>query len=281
MDVRPVTRLSRDAAGYCRERVVRTCRSPYLGRASSGWLHDRRLRSIAHRRPKVEPRWTRMGPGAYPVPQALRDLGDDLSDSATREMWWNLRRGDDLRRRLRRCHLPDGLRRAAGPARCGRIRHRRRTEGNLHPRRAERVGTGLAVQLCTGGWPLRSTSRACRISATCGTYWHRLPEAREHGQREGAAGPRCDPEPCLTCGRRVPLRLQAAIDGTDRPEAAVLRISAIAGPAAIPAPVDHLVPRCSHPIAGARERFHGPGWSPWSPWSPTVRCGARSRRTAR
>ena len=34
-------------------------------------------------------------------------------------------------------------------------------------------------------------------------------------------------------------------------------------------------------LAVGRERFHGPGWSPWSPWSPTVRCGARSRRTAR
>ena len=32
--------------------------------------------------------WTRMGPGAYPVPQALRDLGDDPSDlELFREMW--------------------------------------------------------------------------------------------------------------------------------------------------------------------------------------------------
>ena len=32
--------------------------------------------------------WTRMGPGAYPVPQALRDLGDDPSDlELFRAMW--------------------------------------------------------------------------------------------------------------------------------------------------------------------------------------------------
>ena len=32
--------------------------------------------------------WTRMGPGAYPVPQALRDLGNDPSDlELFREMW--------------------------------------------------------------------------------------------------------------------------------------------------------------------------------------------------
>jgi len=32
--------------------------------------------------------WTRMGPGAYPVPQALRDLDDDPSDlELFREMW--------------------------------------------------------------------------------------------------------------------------------------------------------------------------------------------------
>lgn len=35
--------------------------------------------------------WTRMGPGAYPVPQALRDLGDDPADRERfRELWAEL-----------------------------------------------------------------------------------------------------------------------------------------------------------------------------------------------
>ena len=38
--------------------------------------------------PRWSQLWTRMGPGAYPVPQALRDLGDDPSDlELFREMW--------------------------------------------------------------------------------------------------------------------------------------------------------------------------------------------------
>lgn len=37
--------------------------------------------------PRWSQLWTRMGPGAYPVPQALRQLGDDPSD---RELFWEL-----------------------------------------------------------------------------------------------------------------------------------------------------------------------------------------------
>ena len=38
--------------------------------------------------PRWSQLWTRMGPGAYPVPQALRDLGGDPSDlELFREMW--------------------------------------------------------------------------------------------------------------------------------------------------------------------------------------------------
>src|SRR6476620_3072369 len=38
--------------------------------------------------PRWSELWTRMGPGAYPVPQVLRALGDDPSDlELFREMW--------------------------------------------------------------------------------------------------------------------------------------------------------------------------------------------------
>lgn len=38
--------------------------------------------------PRWSQLWTRMGPGAYPVPQALRELGDNPSDlDLFREMW--------------------------------------------------------------------------------------------------------------------------------------------------------------------------------------------------
>jgi hypothetical protein len=51
-----------------------------------------RMSDDSDRLPLDSPRWsrlwTRMGPGAYPVPQALRDLGDDPSDlELFREMW--------------------------------------------------------------------------------------------------------------------------------------------------------------------------------------------------
>ena len=51
-----------------------------------------RMTDDSDRLPLDSPRWsrlwTRMGPGAYPVPQALRDLGDDPSDlELFREMW--------------------------------------------------------------------------------------------------------------------------------------------------------------------------------------------------
>lgn len=54
-----------------------------------------RVTDDSDRLPLDSPRWsrlwTRMGPGAYPVPQALRDLGDDPSDRERfRELWSEL-----------------------------------------------------------------------------------------------------------------------------------------------------------------------------------------------
>ena len=54
-----------------------------------------RVSEDAERLPLDSPRWsqlwTRMGPGAYPVPQALRDFGDDPSDlERFRELWAEL-----------------------------------------------------------------------------------------------------------------------------------------------------------------------------------------------